>query len=242
MAPPISHKYKCIFVHIPKAAGTTIQTSEIFSDQRQATGEYVGGHLTAQGFQKQFPEQFNNYFKFTFVRNPFDRLVSAFIYLSQGGGGNYADREIFEKYLAYYNKNFKRFCIDFLSEENVQKIIHLKPQVDFIYNDRSKPLVDFIGKVENFTTDFNLVCQRIGFPTPSHLNQKRKSKRKDYSTYYSSKTRKIVEKIYKSDLEAFNYSFELNYLRIISKEIDNLSLSSKDILRQVYYKIIRTKT
>ena len=82
MAIQISDKHKCIFIHVPKAAGSSVETSEIFEDQRIKTGEYVGGHTTALEYRETYPGKFKNYFKFAFVRNPYSRLVSAFSYLS----------------------------------------------------------------------------------------------------------------------------------------------------------------
>ncbi|HSH75802.1 MAG TPA: sulfotransferase family 2 domain-containing protein, partial [Longimicrobiales bacterium] len=69
---------RCIFVHIPKCAG--------FSVARSLFGNLAGGHLTVRKYQMIYRRrEFSEYFKFTFVRNPWDRVVSAFFFLKEGG-------------------------------------------------------------------------------------------------------------------------------------------------------------
>lgn len=70
--------YRCIFVHIPKAAGISMS--------RALFGNFAGNHKSVETYQRIFSKkEFNSYFKFTFVRNPWDRLFSAYIYLKRGG-------------------------------------------------------------------------------------------------------------------------------------------------------------
>ncbi|MFP4354891.1 MAG: sulfotransferase family 2 domain-containing protein [Phycisphaerae bacterium] len=71
-------KYRCIFVHIPKAAGVSV-CQTLF-------GNLAGGHDTIEKYQKVFSwSDYKRYFKFTFVRNPWDRLASAYRFLRKGG-------------------------------------------------------------------------------------------------------------------------------------------------------------
>lgn len=233
VTPQISHQYQCIFIHIPKAAGTTIETSGIFYDQRQATGKNVAGHLNAIGFKEKFPNEFENYFKFTFVRNPFDRLVSAFYYFNKGGSNNDYDKAVFEKHFAPYKDNFRGFCLDWLSEDNIQKVVHLKPQIDFIHNENGENMVDFIGKVESFSQDFELVCKKLGFPHFQKVSKKRRSKHKDYSTYYTSEMLSRVASVYEEDLSVFNYKYDNSKLRVINKEFENFGLSLKENINKM---------
>ena len=68
----------CIFIHIPKCAGVSVS--------KALFGNLAGGHSRVVDYQLVFnSNEYSNYFKFTFVRNPWDRLVSAFFFLKKGG-------------------------------------------------------------------------------------------------------------------------------------------------------------
>ena len=73
-------KYKCIFIHVPKVAGTSIERS-IFE-----TNKWLIGHVKASDYIRIDKNKFESYFSFGFVRNPYDRVVSAYHYLKNGGG------------------------------------------------------------------------------------------------------------------------------------------------------------
>ena len=71
-------QHRCIFVHVPKCAGVSIS--------RSLFGSLVGTHIAMKSFQLIYTEEeFARYFKFAFVRNPWDRLVSAYRFLKRGG-------------------------------------------------------------------------------------------------------------------------------------------------------------
>lgn len=210
MAVQISHKYKCIFIHVPKAGGTSIEKTSLFDDQRERTNQPIGGHSNAMKFKDTFPEEFNSYFKFAFVRNPWDRLVSAFFYLSDFGS-NEGDRKIAAKYIGKYNKNFHAFCCDFLKEENINNIVHLRPQHTFICDEQDNILVDFVGKLENIEQDFKFVCNKLGCPyTLKHI---RASKHNYYTKCYTDETKEIVERVYQKDIELLGYKYNQDWLK-----------------------------
>ncbi len=158
MTVQVSDKHKCIFVHVPKAAGSSIETSEIFEDQRVKTREYVGGHTTALEYREKYPNKFDKYYKFAFVRNPYSRLVSAFFHLIN----SYPDKKIYEKYFGVLEENFDIFCERSFSEEKFKNIIHLKPQYEFICDENYNIIVDFVGKQENYRSDAKKVFKEIG--------------------------------------------------------------------------------
>ena len=116
---------KCIFVHIPKAAGISIGYS-LF-------GRHTGNHTTIEEYQIAFNKQeFECFFKFTFVRNPFDRLFSAFHFMRKGGR-NPDDARWTEEHLSKFN-TFEDFVLNWVNEENIQKGVHFIPQYRFITN------------------------------------------------------------------------------------------------------------
>lgn len=69
----ITHDHEIIFVHIPKCAGRSI--NDVFNQRFD--------HFTARYYAKEYPAQWNNYTKFTIVRNPFARLVSTYTYIQR---------------------------------------------------------------------------------------------------------------------------------------------------------------
>lgn len=138
----------------------------------------------------------DKYFKFCFVRNPYDRLVSL-----------YCDKELSP--LAGLDKNisFKDFVMFISKTPDDELEDHYKPQYTYFPYDQ-KTLVDFIGRYENFEKDFNKICRRIGLKVKlKHLN-KSKNKR-FYPSYYTNKTKAMVMKRYYKDFKLFNYSFDL---------------------------------
>ena len=214
MAPQISEKYKCIFVHIPKAAGSSIEQSSIFQDQRIKFKEYVGGHTTAIEYREKYPDLFKEYFKFSLVRNPFSRLVSAYCYLLKGGSGNRYDTRIFKKYFENSDRNFISFCRNQLSKEMVDEVVHLRPQFKFLCDDNMTILVDFIGKQENFSQDAKKIFQKVGLKY--ERKHSLKSSNKHFSEYYEKDIQDKVFELYQPDFELFGYQSEIgSYNRLL---------------------------
>ena len=149
-------------------------------------------HTTALALQKVLtPEKFDSYFKFGFVRNPWDWHVSLYKYPLQKR--THHQRDLFRKLGSFEN------YIEWLSKRSVML------QKNFLY-DQDKQLVDFIGKMENLEHDFNIICQKIGIDTIAlpHLN---KSNSKYYREFYNDKTKDIIYKLFKKDIELFQYEF-----------------------------------
>lgn len=208
MANQISDRFKCIFIHIPRAAGSSIEDTSIFKDQRDKTGEEVGGHASAKEYRERWPDKFNSYFKFTFVRNPYSRAVSAFFYLSHGGSRNAYDNKIFEKYFKNQKKDFNSFCINQLSKDVINDAVHFSPQHTFLCDDNMNILVDFIGRQENFENDAKKLFKTIGIPFEyMHIN---KSDHKHYSEYYTKESQEKVFNLYKPDFDILKYSPEID--------------------------------
>ena len=79
------------------------------------------------------------------------------------------------------------------------------PMVDFILDEREKPMLDFVGRFENLDADWKKVTESLG--KKILLPKVNTTIHKPYQEEYNATTRKIVEKIYKKDLEYFNYKF-----------------------------------
>ncbi len=183
---------RCVFIHVPKTAGASV------SSALNVTGF---GHLSI----KWFPER---YFSCSFVRNPWDRVVSAFFYLNQGGE-NVVDRINNWHYLSNYEGNFSSFVKEELGREKprIFREMHFKPQYKYICDTKNRLVVDFLGRYENLERDFHRLRNELGLSIDSlpHLHE---SHHRDYKDYYSKQTRELVAQAYEKDIELFDYSFQ----------------------------------
>jgi len=218
---PISDKYKTIFIHIPKAAGTSIEyVLEMHEVDDVGVNRYLkpisicknklfGGpyqHMPFTSLSKHIsPDKIDNYFKFAIVRNPWDRMVSHVAWLD---GKWYNKRELTqEEFNTYIANLFKRF------KENGERVTfdkftqHEIPQYKFIYDtsDNDKLLVDYVGKFENLDEDWKIIRERLGVQL--ELPTRMKSHHRKYTSFYNQQTKEVVDKIYKDDIEKFNYKF-----------------------------------
>ena len=217
----ISHKHKFLSIRIPKTASTSVTTAlDSYFDikgisDRESVYYY---HTKAELIKDHFVSKnwdYNSYFKFAFVRNPFERQVSLWEYA----------KKVVIHYLEHTDEdvilsdaNF-RDKMQILKYENFQNwVIKSKDTFDqcplasswvlqsrYIYK-ADKKLVDFIGKTENLQEDFNIVCDKIGIPQ-QELPYKNASNHKHYTEYYDDETRQIIENHYAKDLEHFGYEF-----------------------------------
>jgi hypothetical protein len=185
--------HRCIFVHIPKTAGSSI-TQALFGAPSRHVPYFV--------YQRANPIKFHRYFKFAFVRNPWDRLVSTYFFLREGGL-NWQDRQWSERNLAGYG-DFGSFVRGWLTPENAYSWIHFMPQSHFICNQAGDLMVDFVGRFERLTDDFDVVARRLGLA--ANLPLTNQSEHAPFAAYYDSETRDIVRLVYSRDIEAFGYA------------------------------------
>jgi len=192
-------QHRCIFVHIPKCAGISIC--------RSLFGNLAGAHQSIKRYEIMFaPHEFTDYFKFTFVRNPWDRLVSAFLFMKQGGiTAN--DKIWSEKNLSEY-PDFETFVRHGITRKNIRSFPHFRPQCEFICLKKDEPAVDFIGYFENLKADFARVCERLKLNAVLQELNRNATRKRDYRDYYTDETRQRVADAYASDIRVLGYSFD----------------------------------
>lgn len=209
----INRKAKCLYVINHKAANTTI-TNTLKNLGFTDRGKHGLGDI-------------NNYFVFSFVRDPFSRLFSRYSQLTyffeenwrkKYSGrkniglflGNWAERNFNDFFkIMNLNKNIDNFTFsNFAKFTMVKHDDHWMEQCNLLekYSNIRVEDFNFIGKIENLQQDFNTICDKIGIPQQKlpHLN---KSKRKHYTEYYDDETRVIVAEKYAKDIEYFGYKF-----------------------------------
>ena len=192
----ISHERKFIFIHVPKTAGCSIISQ---------LGNPKGGRHPSWGHRRLSSTLENNsecagYLKFTFVRNPWDRAVSAFHYMQKGGAHNKWDNKDHKK---YFNK--PQSFQEFIKSDNFNTVVinqqHFKAMTYYLDGG-----FDFIGRFENLQGDFDTMCDKIGMPKQT-LPHKNKSNHKHFTEYYDNETKQIVAEKYAKDIEVFGYGF-----------------------------------
>jgi hypothetical protein len=187
---------KIIFVHIPKTAGISVAKA-IFGDVS------LEGHRSVMFYKNLFNEDFSEYFTFSVVRNPWDRLYSAFKFLEKGGI-NIHDRNAYEQYLEEY-KDFEDFVTNGLNTKMIYEIMHFIPQSEFICSKDGKIDVNYIARFENLKDDISKLSEKIN--NPIELDHHNSNKKVSYKEIYTSDMIKKVEEIYKMDIINFNYKF-----------------------------------
>ncbi len=193
---------KVIFVHTPKTAGKGIAKA-LFKE------DFIGHHLLEQ-YKKTDVEKYNSYYKFGFVRNPWDRLVSAYFYLKQGNTGPYGDR-FTEKYLTH--ESFEEFVYDLSKRKDIfLKWVHFIPQFKFVCDENNKVAVDYIGKYETLEEDFKVLRDHFKV-SGATLEKFNNSKHKPYWEYYNKEMVEIVRCVYQDDINIFNYEFPYEKLK-----------------------------
>lgn len=231
----VCHRDRAIYVHIPKAAGTSVRA--FFNAREQAAPrprppafdpaephkfEPPPPHLRARDYVRYghaTQEQFDSYFKFSFVRNPWDRIVSEYK---------------FRRHPA--TVDFKTFLLQkFPQPEWSDEYCHVIPQYDFLHDAAGQREVDFVGKYEQLAQDFDRVCEKLGIAAQQrvlpHSNRsqalhvpedaldglrmikdllslrRRRHLHPHYTDYYDDESRLLVAHLYQQDIAAFGYAF-----------------------------------
>jgi len=214
----ISHVHRCIFIHVPKCGGTSIEA------YLRAHASALG-HLPEPGLDvtmrreglTQVLNRYPDYFLFSFVRHPFDRLVSTWMH-GLRGVGPYHDRPVRDLTLAEYVRIAAEGRI---AEQSDFDRYHLLPQAAFIPGpSRSTlfgvPLVHamacgFNGRFERLDEDFREVCRRIGIPERPLLRLQESLRvpgvhQPHWSARYDAAMIRLVQELYRDDMETFGYN------------------------------------
>lgn len=205
---PVCHERKIAFIHVPKTAGTTIfNYFEFKKNIRNLHRCFCNYNISLTHLTlNQMHDLINieNYYKFAFIRNPWDRLVSKFNYDLQQNKLSikpFQNNGNFEYFVKKLSEDF-----EFILQMKPTQFItcHFLPQTNFVFSKNIK--LDFLGRFENFDQDIKKLAEK--FNIKKEIKHENKSKHKSYDFYYTNKTKDIVEKLYKEDVKNFGYTFD----------------------------------
>jgi hypothetical protein len=186
----ISHHHRFIWFRVAKTA-----TRTLFSHFRNHNIPLDAEHP----YQVRYSERYyRSYFKFSFVRNPWDRVVSAWVNkVVDHNRWNFDEatlRELqeFRNFVTYLETLDLSVCDQ-----------HLRRQSDLIDLNN----LDFLGRFESFDRDFAEVCHRLGLPDYEPAVHNQSPKRNDYRSYYDDALAERVSNLYRKDIQLFNYTF-----------------------------------
>ena len=216
----ISHSHRFIFIHVGKSAGMSIRNAllpfcaepEKFKMRRPpkmkgdqpnpmyTIWETLLLHPKALDVQRELPpEVFEGSYKFAFVRNPWDHLVSVYHFML-------SDPEIPRHAEVKALPDFDAFVQWAIDEPAPFPKGITKLQSQMLTDHDGKLLIDFVGYYENLRQDFEHICRHVGIEAPlPHLNR---SQHRDYRTCYSDRTRALVEDHFRRDIDLFGYTFD----------------------------------
>ena len=223
----ISHKYKCIFIHIPKCAGTSIESALGHLDNHQGRDgqDHRSVRMIEQPFltvyslaskenireilermRHQFRTARNPRNKLTVTRKQFKEYYKFAIVRNPWARAfswyqNVMKDEIHKKnYEIFGDMPFKDFLVQYAGKGMLQ------PQTYWLKNFDGSIRLDYIGRFETLTEDFRKICRELNI---SHIKlpHERKGTGLDHTAYYDNETIRIVSEIYSEEIALFDYTF-----------------------------------
>ena len=205
----ISYLHKFIFVAIPKTGTHAVRQAlreqmgpddqeqvKLFVEKDLPTPELAAlrhGHISLAQLRPHMDAgQFSDFFKFAFVRNPFDRYVSYCSFMTRNTGE--------------FAQNPQAVMRHFLFAAPPERHILFAPQHSFVTAEDGQLLADQVGRVEKMQESYDDICGRIGIPSRA-LDKVNSSQRGDYRQYYDQQLIDGVAQRYGRDLELFGYDF-----------------------------------
>lgn len=230
----VSDEHKFVYFSVPKVACSSIKVALLplfdldttgYRGARGKSGNNIMMHqlFRDSGYQinkRQLLEklkagEYQNYFKFAFVRNPWDRILSCWRHkLSEKDSpGMEYPTSLAES--VYPGMPFSEFVEVVASTPDSKANPHFQSQSSMIYGDldggREKALLsDFVGHFENLQEDFEYITKKIGAQQElslGHLMRRSTEESRPYNDFYDENLHQLVHERYRDDISKFGYSF-----------------------------------
>lgn len=203
----VSHRHRFIFFAVPRTATHSLRRAlrkhagaEDWEQQmltaRQALpvpelAALGHGHISLRQARAHLPREVHaRYFKFAFVRNPFDRFVSACCFLNRGNPD--------------FPGNERTFMKRALSHPPFRRRVLIVPQTELLTDDPGCPAMNYIGCFETLQDSYAEVCSRLGLPA-ADLETVNAAPRDAWRRYYDDELAAAVSDYYHADFRAFGY-------------------------------------
>lgn len=208
----VSHRHQFIFAAVPKTGTHSVRQAlreqlgeedveqvGLFVDKRfpwQDLAAIRHGHLALSQVRPYLGEDaFADYFKFAFVRNPFDRFISYCAFMLRGGDA--------------FERQPREVMRHFLFDQPPEQHILFQPQASLLAGEDGRTLLtDTVGRVEDMQGSYDAICARIGIPSRPLDRVNSTKQRGDYRRYYDPILADAVAARYAQDLDLFGYSFD----------------------------------
>lgn len=207
----ISHRHRFIFAAVPKTGTHAVRQAlreqlgegdleqvKLFGNKRFPWNDLAAiphGHLSLRQVRPYLgADAFRSYFKFAFVRNPFDRFVSYCAFMTRGDDS--------------FGREPRQVMYHLLFRAPPEQHILFQPQSSLLVDeDGTTLLTDRIGRVEDMQGSYDKICAQIGISSRL-LDRVNESKHGDYRRYYDRALIDGVAARYARDLDLFGYTFE----------------------------------
>lgn len=189
----ISDLHRCIFIHVPKCAGESIET--VFLGRPFNVSKYEGHpekHWGVREISRAYPVQYATYFRFSVVRNPWDRVISWVRYRDirwSRTTGSFEER-------LWADLNDDHF-VRFMLAHTCDSLLFLDGRLG----------VDRVLRLENLQPGFDEVCDLLDMPRVE-LPHRNRTEHAHYSAYYDRASRLKVAELFEKDIREFDYSFQ----------------------------------
>ena len=188
----INKKFNFIRIHIKKTGGRSFWT---------IIGEGDLGHLSWLDYYREVDKTIKDYFVWSIVRNPWERMVSLFFHEKNETGLLHTD-------------DFSRFIEDIYLFDKFQygknHGYDTRPQTDMMKDHTNKLAVDFVGNLSNIQEDFQKIKKRLNFPENWDYPHHGRQQHDDYRKYYNKLTIHYVSQLFEEEIKLFDFDFENN--------------------------------